>query len=119
MTQAIFIKRVYEKSSKKDGLRILVDRLWPRGLSKDKAAIDEWAKELAPTAELRKWFGHKPERWKEFQRKYTAELTKNNAVAEFVEAHKKDKLLTLLYAGKDEAHTHALLLQQFLQQLFK
>ncbi|MEJ0101905.1 MAG: DUF488 family protein [Bacteroidota bacterium] len=89
MKPTITIKRAYDKPSKTDGRRILADRLWPRGLTKDKAAIDEWAKELAPTSELRKWFGHKPELWREFQKKYTAELKKNDAVAAFIEAIKK------------------------------
>ena len=118
MKTIINIKRVYDKPSKNDGPRILVDRLWPRGLAKDAAAIDEWAKELAPTPELRKWFGHKPELWQEFQKKYNTELKKNNAVAAFIETHKKDNLLTLLYAGKDEEHTHALVLQEFLKKLY-
>jgi len=118
MKPTIAIKRAYDKPSKADGRRILVDQLWPRGLTKDAAAIDEWAKELAPTPELRKWFGHKPELWQEFQKKYLVELKKNNAVIPFIENHKKDKLLTLLYAGKDEEHTHALILQEFLERLY-
>ncbi|MBS1575096.1 MAG: DUF488 family protein [Bacteroidetes bacterium] len=117
MKPIINIKRVYEDPSKNDGIRILVDRLWPRGLSKDKADVDEWAKELAPTTALRKWFDHKPERWKEFQKEYIAELKKNKTVDGFIETHKKDKRLTLLYATKDEEHTHALVLQQYLEKL--
>jgi len=118
MKSIINIKRVYEDPSENDGTRILVDRLWPRGLSKDKADVDEWAKELAPTAVLRKWFDHKPERWKEFEKEYIAELKKNKTVDGFIEAHKKDKRLTLLYAAKDEEHTHALVLQAFLKIRF-
>lgn len=72
----INIKRVYEKSSKADGKRILVDRLWPRGLTKEKADIDLWLKDIAPTTELRKWFGHDPDKWKEFQKRYRLELKK-------------------------------------------
>ena len=86
MKLIIIIKRAYSPASPSDGLRILIDRLWPRGLSKENAAIDEWAKELAPSPELREWFGHMPERWKEFQKKYSAELKDNDAVNEFVEA---------------------------------
>ena len=118
MPPIILIKRTYTEPSPTDGRRILIDRLWPRGLAKDKAAIDEWAKELAPSNELRKWFDHKSELWKEFQKKYTAELKNNPAVKEFVTAHKKDKIITLLYAGKDEKHTHALVLKEFLNRLF-
>jgi uncharacterized protein YeaO (DUF488 family) len=117
MKPKINIKRAYEKSVKTDGFRVLVDRLWPRGLTKEKAAIDEWAKDLAPTTELREWFGHEPELWPEFQKKYKAELKKNEAVDQFIEEHKDKKLITLVYGAKDEAHTHALVLQQYLEGL--
>lgn len=115
----INIKRIYEEPSKSDGVRILVDRLWPRGIAKDKAAIYEWAKELAPSGELRNWFGHKPERWPAFQKKYTEELKNNNTVTEFMKAHKKDKLITLLYGAKDEIHNQAVVLRKFLQDNMK
>ena len=116
MTLQISIQRAYEKPAKKDGYRILVDRLWPRGLKKVEASIDEWAKELAPTTELRKWFNHDPALWKDFQKKYRAELKKNTAVDEFIKTHRDKKLITLVYAAKDEAHTHALVLQQYLAE---
>ncbi|MGC4038188.1 MAG: DUF488 family protein [Chitinophagaceae bacterium] len=115
----IHIKRIYLPPSKKDGLRILVDRLWPRGLTKDKVVIDEWAKELAPTTELRKWFGHEPEKWKEFQKRYMNELKMNNATREFLKSHQNKKLITLLFAGADELHTHALILKEYLDKSFK
>jgi uncharacterized protein YeaO (DUF488 family) len=115
MNPTIKIKRAYAPASKTDGFRILVDRLWPRGIKKTEAAIDEWAKDLAPTTELREWFGHDPEHWPEFQKKYKAELAKNPAVDPFLESHEDKKLITLVYGAKDEAHTHALVLQEYLE----
>jgi len=119
MQPTILVKRVYEKASPKDGYRILVDRLWPRGEKKESAAIQEWAKDLAPTNELRKWFGHDPERWPEFQKKYKAELKKNGLVNDFIEKHRAHKVITLVYGAKDEAHNQALVLQDYLQQRYK
>lgn len=113
--QAIKIKRVYDKPLKSDGYRILVDRLWPRNLTKEAAALDEWAKELAPTAELRNWFDHDPDYWDEFQRKYKAELKKNMALPDFMERHKDRKHITLVYATKYDKLTHALVLQELLE----
>lgn len=93
-----------------------MDRLWPRGVTKKELAIDEWMKELAPTPALRKWFGHDPEHWQEFQKRYKAELKENRAaVDEFMEGHEDKKLITLVYGAKGEAHTHALVLQKYLQ----
>lgn len=114
MKMSIKIKRVYDAPSGSDGYRILVDRIWPRGISKAAAAVDEWRKELAPSTPLRKWFGHDPALWEDFQKKYKAELKRNEAVAAFIEDHKDRKLLTLVYAAKDEAHNHALVLQRYL-----
>jgi uncharacterized protein YeaO (DUF488 family) len=118
MKPIINIKRVYEPPSKKDGYRILVDRLWPRGLTKEKVAVSEWTKELAPTPDLRKWYGHAPGLWKEFQPRYVAELKKNMAVAQFIESHANQQLITLVYAAKDPLYTHAVVLQQFLQKQY-
>lgn len=115
----IKIKRVYEEPAEADGFRVLVDRIWPRGLTKEAAAIDEWQKEIAPSTALRKWFGHDPERWKEFQKRYREELKDNTAVDEFLESCHDKKLITLVYAAKDESHTHALVLQQFLDAALK
>jgi uncharacterized protein YeaO (DUF488 family) len=111
----IKIKRVYTEPAKSDGYRVLVDRIWPRGITKEAAAVDEWQKEIAPSTALRKWFGHDPERWKEFQQKYREELKHNEAVDAFIESYKDKKLVTLVYGAKDEAHTHALVLQQYLE----
>ncbi len=118
MKPIIKTKRVYEEPEKTDGYRVLIDRLWPRGISKEKAAVDEWEKDLAPTPALRKWFGHEPARWLEFQKRYKAELENNELVQSFVGKNNKLKKLTLLYAGKDEDHTHALILQQHLEKAF-
>ncbi len=108
------IKRVYESASPSDGKRILVDRLWPRGLKKTDAALDEWMKDVAPSVPLRLWFGHDPDRFAEFGRKYKAELAKNPALAELRELG-KGKLVTLLYAAHDPEVNHAVVLQSVLQ----
>jgi uncharacterized protein YeaO (DUF488 family) len=118
MQPKISIKRVYERPAQKDGYRILVDRLWPRGVTKEDASIDEWAKELAPSVALRKWFGHDPELWADFKKMYIVELKKNKAIDVFVASHKDKNVITLVYAGKDEEHTHALVIQQFLEQAY-
>ena len=99
---AIRIKRVYMSAEKADGTRILVDRLWPRGLSREAAAIDMWAKEAAPSAELRKWFAHDPERFKGFAERYRAELDDNSAARELSRAvHEMKGTVTLLYGARD------------------
>ena len=108
------IKRVYESASPSDGKRILVDRLWPRGLKKTDAALDEWMKDVAPSVPLRLWFGHDPDRFAEFGRKYKAELAKNPALSE-LRALGKSKLVTLLYAAHDPEINHAVVLQSVLQ----
>ena len=110
---SISLKRVYEPPAKADGVRVLVDRLWPRGVTKSKAAIDLWAKDLAPSTELRKWFGHDPERWPEFQGKYRAELKGNAALSE-IRGLAQKKHITLVYAAKDQLHCHPLVLKQVL-----
>ncbi len=117
MMPAIYIKRVYTPPVKSDEWRVLVDRLWPRGLTKQAAAIDEWAKDLAPSPMLRKWFGHRPERWVAFCKQYESELAVNRSVNTFLHAHVKKKRLTLLYGASDEVHTHALVLQSYLIKL--
>ena len=114
----IKLKRAYDKPAKADGYRILIDRLWPRGLTKEEAAIDEWAKDLAPTALLRNWFDHDPYYWEQFRKKYIVELKQNKSLDEFVERHKKKKLITLVYATKYDKLTHALVLQQVLEKMF-
>ena len=113
----INLKRAYEPASKVDGLRILVERLWPRGVSKQKGKIDLWLKDVAPSDGLRRWFGHDPSRWVEFEKRYRAELAKNpQNVASLRELLKGDKPLTLLYAAKDSEHNNAIVLRDFLRR---
>jgi uncharacterized protein YeaO (DUF488 family) len=110
----IAVRRVYEPASRDDGRRILVDRLWPRGLSKEEAAVDLWLKEIAPSAGLRKWFGHDPDKWREFQRRYRAEIDANgDALRALKEAVGKGPA-TLLYGARDECHNHAVFLRDLL-----
>ena len=109
----VMLKRIYEPPSSADGKRILVDRLWPRGLSKDKAKIDHWLKEVAPTTALRQWFGHDPGKWAEFQKRYRAELKSNPAMDE-LRALSAQGSVTLLYAARDQAHNEAVVLQKIL-----
>jgi uncharacterized protein YeaO (DUF488 family) len=109
----IVTKRAYDRPSSKDGIRILVDRLWPRGLRKDAAALDLWAKDLAPTTSLRKWFDHRPERFAEFKRRYRGELESNPAVPDVLRRIGKAKV-SLLYAAEDPAINHAVVLAEFL-----
>lgn len=109
----IQLKRVYEKPEAKDGFRILVDRLWPRGLTKEKAAVGLWLKDIAPSTELRKWFGHDPAKWKEFQKKYLKELKENKEAVDTLKEHLKKETVTLLYAAKDEVHNEAEVLKEY------
>lgn len=110
----IQIKRIYEPVEKNDDYRILVDRLWPRGIKKEDAHIDEWLKEVAPSTELRKWFGHDPEKWDAFLTKYKSELEGSEAFAALMATAKKHKNITLVYAAKDEQHNQAVALQQMM-----
>jgi uncharacterized protein YeaO (DUF488 family) len=112
----IKLKRAYEKPAKDDGERILVERLWPRGLTKAKAKIDLWLKEIAPSAELRKWFGHDPDKWIEFHRRYLKELKQSPDLIKLLKRKAKEGTITLIYAARDEAHNSALALRQFLQK---
>ena len=109
------LKRVYLPAEETDGYRILVDRLWPRGISKEKAKIDLWLKEVAPSNELRKWFGHDPERFNTFTERYKAELQASGALEELRQAIQEHPNTTLLYAAHDEQHTNAIVLQELLE----
>ncbi len=111
----IQVKRVYEKPSRKDGVRILVDRLWPRGLTKERAAVNLWLKDVAPSTELRKWFGHDPARWREFQTRYRKELRQNKDPLELLETTSKGHTVTLVYGARDEEHNEALVLKKILE----
>lgn len=112
----IKIKRAYQPPEKEDGFRILVDRLWSRGVSKDKAKLDLWLKEVAPSNELRKWFGHDPEKWSEFQKRYSAELKdKKSFLSKIKDLEKEKGTVTLIYSAKDEEHNDAVVLRDKLQ----
>ena len=108
------IKRVYEHPESSDGYRVLVDRLWPRGVAKESAAVDLWLKEAGPSNELRTWFGHVPERFDEFATKYRAELDSNAAAKELREVVAAHKVVTLVYSAKDEEHNQAVVLASYL-----
>jgi uncharacterized protein YeaO (DUF488 family) len=110
------IKRAYEPAAPDDGVRILVDRLWPRGLSKARAGVDRWAKDIAPSTELRKWFGHDPERWPEFQRRYAEELRQHAAELEELRAAARKGNVTLLFGARDEQHNDAVVLKDVLME---
>ena len=110
---SILLKRVYEVPAKSDGKRVLVDRLWPRGLTKAKAKIDLWLKEVAPSTGLRQWFEHDPSKWDEFKKRYHADLMGNPAVAE-LKALARQGEITLVYAAKDQLHNQAVALKEFL-----
>ena len=111
----IAIKRAYEQPSPDDGFRILVDRLWPRGLSKKDAHIDLWLKDIAPSAELRKWFAHDPAKWAEFQRRYRAELKRKQQLLDTIKAQARKTRVTLIYGAKDEEHNDAVVLLEKLK----
>jgi uncharacterized protein YeaO (DUF488 family) len=108
------LKRAYEAAESSDGMRVLVDRLWPRGVSKDAAAVDLWLKDVAPSTELRKWFGHDPERWPEFQRRYGEEVRKHPEAFEQLRDLARKQRVTLVYAAKDEEHNDAVVLRRLL-----
>lgn len=111
------IKRVYDKKGKDDGFRILVDRLWPRGMSKEKAQVDFWLKEIAPSNKLRKWFDHDPEKWPEFQNRFKKELNENKDSVDILKKKiKENKNVTLVYAAKDKEHNNAVFLRDYLNK---
>ena len=109
------IKRVYDAADATDGKRILVDRLWPRGLTKEKAKVDLWLKEIAPSSGLRKWFGHDPEKWAEFKKRYRKELQENKETVSILKEQLKGTV-TLVYGAKDELHNDAVLLKEYLSR---
>lgn len=112
-------KRVYEDPSESDGIRILTERLWPRGVSKERAKLDHWMKGIAPSHELRKWFDHDPDKWEEFKERYRKELFGSEQVEELLEIIKKNETVTLIYASKDEEHNSTVLLKEFLDKLLE
>ncbi len=115
----VAFKRVYDPPSKNDGFRVLVDRLWPRGLKKEKASIDLWYKDIAPSSDLREWFGHEPAKWAEFKRRYFKELYNcHQQVVELVEKT-KGRNLTLLFAAKEEIYNNAAALAEYIEKNVK
>jgi uncharacterized protein YeaO (DUF488 family) len=113
---AVRVKRVYETPCPDDGVRVLVDRVWPRGLSKEEAKIDHWLKEVAPSTALRQWFGHDPARWTEFRRRYRAELEQNSEPLESLRSLIRGQPATLLYGARDEQHNQAVVLVEILRR---
>ncbi len=110
----VHIKRVYEPPAKADGYRVLVDRLWPRGLTKDKARVDLWLKDVAPSNELRKWFHHEAANWTEFRRRYERELRDNPEALQQLRDAVREHATTLVYGAKDEEHNQAVVLRDLL-----
>lgn len=111
------MKRIYEEPSAEDGRRVLVDRVWPRGVSKEKAQLDEWMKAIAPSTDLRKWFGHRPERFAEFTERYERELGQSmerQEAANRLRDWEEEGTVTLVYAAKDEVHNHVVVLRDFI-----
>ena len=115
----IKIKRVYEQPDKDDGRRILVDRLWPRGLTKEKAGVDLWLKDIAPSTELRKWFGHDPDRWEEFKERYRAELEEAGKMGDLGDIAERagEENVTFLFGAKDTKHNNARALEAFVGEV--
>ena len=113
----IKLKRIYEEPARDDGFRVLVDRLWPRGVSKEKARLDLWLKEIAPESALRKWFAHDPKKWTSFQKKYREELkNKKDLVVGLEKIIRENKNVTLLYAAKDQDHNEVVVIKDFLEK---
>jgi uncharacterized protein YeaO (DUF488 family) len=112
----IQLKRVYEQPADEDGFRVLVDRLWPRGLTKEKAHVDLWLKEVAPSTALREWFAHDPEKWRRFRGRYETELRHNGPLMETLTKKAAEGTITLLYGARDEKHNEAVVLKQFLER---
>jgi uncharacterized protein YeaO (DUF488 family) len=110
------VKRVYQPIEKNDGTRFLVDHLWPRGLKKELMQVERWVKEVSPSNKLRTWFGHEPTKWKEFQRRYFAELNEHPEAWEAILEYAREKDITLVYSARDEKHNNAVALKSFLEK---
>jgi uncharacterized protein YeaO (DUF488 family) len=115
MSSRVWLRRVYESPTKNDGYRVLVDRLWPRGVSREAAHLDAWYRELAPSDELRKWFGHDPERWGEFQRRYRTELDGHRDLVHELVGRAEHGRVTLVYAARDTEHNDAVVLRDVIE----
>lgn len=112
-------KRIYDEYNENDGFRVLVDRLWPRGLKKEEARVDLWAKDIAPSDELRKWYSHDPSKWDEFKSRYLRELENNPKTKEFIETIKKYPKITLLFSSKEKNLNNATVLKEFIENKIK
>jgi uncharacterized protein YeaO (DUF488 family) len=112
----IELKRAYEPPAASDGLRVLIDRIWPRGISKEDAKLDEWAREVAPSSELRKWFGHDPDKWDEFRKRYFRELDNKRDLLDSLLQKVRGKRVTLVFGARDEVHNNAVALKEYLQK---
>jgi uncharacterized protein YeaO (DUF488 family) len=113
-TGNVKLKRAYEPAAADDGTRILIDRLWPRGITKERAAIDQWMKDISPSTELRKWFGHDPARWDEFRRRYAQEARKNSDLLDQLRSLARHGPITLVYSAHDEKHNDAVELRELI-----
>ncbi|MGH7627980.1 MAG: DUF488 domain-containing protein [Gemmatimonadales bacterium] len=113
------VKRAYEAPAPEDGRRILVDRLWPRGLSRERAAIDEWVKEVAPSSQLRQWFGHDPAKWSEFRKRYRQELRQRKDLVHALASQAARGRVTLVYGARDEQHNDAVALAEVIRERLK
>lgn len=112
----VHVKRVYHEPDEADGVRVLVDRIWPRGLTKAAARVDDWQKELAPSTELRRWFGHDPAKWEEFKQRYFQELAAKPDQIHALAGRARAGVVTLLFAARDEQHNNAVALKEYLEQ---
>ncbi len=112
----IQIKRVYDPPAKSDGFRVLVDRVWPRGVGKDKLKLDQWLKDIAPSTELRQWFGHDPEKWDDFRKRYFRELASHGEQVTYLRQKAAEGALTLIFAAKDAQHNNAVALKEYLER---
>lgn len=110
----VHVKRIYEPAARSDGFRVLVDRLWPRGIAKERAALDLWMKEIAPSTELRRWFGHDPKRWRQFQARYRAELHEHGPELAALRSRARKGTVTLLFGARDLVHNEAVALKEIL-----
>jgi uncharacterized protein YeaO (DUF488 family) len=119
MSARVWIRRAYEPRTRNDGYRVLVDRLWPRGISKTDAALDDWVPNVAPSAELRRWFGHDPRRWDEFRRRYRDELADQALEVTRLVVRAKRRRLTLVFGARDTAHNNAVALREVIEELLR
>lgn len=117
MSSRVWLRRAYEPPTRNDGYRILVDRLWPRGVSKDDLELDEWCRDIAPSDDLRKWFGHDASRWDEFRERYRSEIDEQRDLLDTIVEHTKQGRITLVFGARDEEHNNAVVLRELIDEL--